>query len=183
MTINTINNKLKGTKMKLFEYLNRMALMEDTERVEFLGHLEMRNLGSAELTENDMWILTTASGNNDYLQSKLAEEELAAETEAPEEAPAVEAPVDTAVTDTVTAEETPTEEVPSTEETPTEPEAEEPTAEETPTEEDSEDAEIETSKEGVGVLAMLGEIQEKLATGKPSAVEVAAIKALKKLVS
>lgn len=175
--------------MKLFEYLKKLSETPEDKREEFLGYLEMRNLASAELTETDMWILTNAANNNEYLNSKLEEEDLVPAPEAPDEvtAPTVEdeinsaTPDETAVAPTDTAEvvpteETPTEEVPATEETPTE---------ETPTEETEEedDSTIETSKEGIGVLALLGEIQEKLATGKPSPVEVAAIKALKKLVS
>ena len=183
--------------MKLFEYLNRMNEMDDTARIDFLDHLEMRNLCSAELTENDMWVLTHSASNNEYLQSKLSEEELAAETEAPDETVAPDVTFDPPA-----ATEAPTEETPApTEEVATEPtpdvatpteETPAPTeevAEETPTEaettepEEDDDSDIETSKEGIGVLALLGEIQEKLATGKPSPVEVAAIKALKKLVS
>ena len=157
--------------MKLFEYLNRMNEMEEPQRIDFLDHLEMRNLCSAELTENDMWILTHSASNNEYLQSKLSEEELAAETEAPDETIAPEVPFDPPAA--VDTEATPPAETPA------------PTEEATPTEEDEDedDSKIETSKEGIGVLALLGEIQEKLATGKPSPVEVAAIKALKKLVS
>ena len=40
---------------------------------------------------------------------------------------------------------------------------------------------IETSIEGVGILPLLAEIQEKLANGKPSEIELAALKAMKKL--
>ena len=50
------------------------------------------------------------------------------------------------------------------------------------TETTEEKEEIETSKEGIGILALIGEIQEKLANGKPTEVELAALKALKKLV-
>ncbi len=173
--------------MKLFEYLKKMSKIEETERIEFLGYLEMRNLASAELTETDMWILTNAAENTEYLTSKLAEEELTPAPEAPDETPTVDplATTDTAEVPAVdTATEVPATDVVPTEETPTEPSAEEtPTEETIEDDEDEDDSEIETSKEGIGVLALLGEIQEKLATGKPSPVEVAAIKALKKLVS
>ncbi len=40
---------------------------------------------------------------------------------------------------------------------------------------------IETSIEGVGILPLLAEIQEKIANGKPSEIELAALKAMKKL--
>jgi len=176
--------------MKLFEYLNRMNEMEEPQRIDFLDHLEMRNLCSAELTENDMWILTHSASNNEYLQSKLSEEELTAETEAPDETVAPDVTFDPPAATDAPAPETPveptTDAVAPIEETPapTEDVAETPTETETPAPTDDEDdSTIETSKEGIGVLALLGEIQEKLATGKPSPVEVAAIKALKKLVS
>jgi hypothetical protein len=48
--------------------------------------------------------------------------------------------------------------------------------------EDEEDSNIETSKAGVGILPLISEIQDKLASGKPSEVELAALKALRKLV-
>lgn len=40
---------------------------------------------------------------------------------------------------------------------------------------------FQTSLEGVGLLPLLAEIQDKLANGKPSEVELAALKAMKKL--
>ncbi len=47
--------------------------------------------------------------------------------------------------------------------------------------EEKEEKKIETSIEGVGILPLLAEIQEKLANGKPSEIELAALKAMKKL--
>lgn len=165
--------------MKLFEYLNRMNEMNNQGRIDFLDHLEMRNLCSAELTENDMWILTHSASNNEYLQSKLSEEELSVETEAPDETVVPAVPFD------------PPSATPTTTQTPTdddkdkddEDEDEDEDDKEEEEEEEEDDDKIETSKEGIGVLALLGEIQEKLAAGKPSPVEIAAIKALRKLVS
>ena len=47
--------------------------------------------------------------------------------------------------------------------------------------EEKDEKKIETSIEGVGILPLLAEIQEKLANGKPSEIELAALKAMKKL--
>ena len=41
--------------------------------------------------------------------------------------------------------------------------------------------EIETSLEGAGILPLLAQIQDALASGKPSEVELAALKAMKKM--
>jgi hypothetical protein len=46
---------------------------------------------------------------------------------------------------------------------------------------DDDSDEIEMSKEGVGILPLIAEIQKRLSNGKPSPVEIAALKALKKL--
>jgi len=161
--------------------------MEMTDRPSFIEHLEIKNYGSNELTETDMWILTNASQNAEYLDNKLREaDELSLDTEAPSEESEEELTLDTPSTDTELTLDTPSEETTST---PTEGEGEAELTLDTPSEETTStptegeaEGEIETSKEGIGILPLLGEIQEKLANGKPSEVELAALKAIKKLV-
>jgi hypothetical protein len=208
--------------MKVYTYLKQLSETPVEERDTFIESMKMRSYSSPEVTETDIWILTTANENAEYLESKLKEaDELSLDTEAPAEvsseeeltldaptedtpaeggeelsldAPAEEAPTDSGEElslDTpaeggeelsldAPAEEAPTD---SGEELSLDAPAEETdateTTEETPAEEKEE---IETSKAGIGILSLIGEIQEKLANGKPSEVELAALKALKKLV-
>jgi len=202
---------------KVYEYLKVLSETKTDDRAFFLETLKMKNYADVELSEQDMWVLTNASQDDEYMQIKLKEaDELSLDTEAPSETgeelsldtPSEETPTETDATEKLTlaapAEETPTEtdgeelslDTPS-EETPTETDGEELSldapSEETPTETDADgdadgDAseepkkEVETSKEGIGILPLLGEIQDKLANGKPSEVELAALKAIKKLV-
>ena len=147
---------------KIYEHLKMLSDTPIDEREMFLETIKMMSYSSTELTEHDMWILTTASENSDYLYGKLKEaDEMSLDTEAPTETDEL----------TLDAPEEGGEEL--TLDAPTETETTEPTEEK---------EEIETSKEGIGILPLLGEIQDKLANGKPSEVELAALKALKKLV-
>ena len=184
--------------MNLNDHIKILSEMEANDRNTYIDHLEIKNYGSSELTETDMWILSQAAENNEYLTGKLKEaEELSLDTEAPEEEVTIEPELDLG-TDTSTEDElsldTPSDDTelsldtPAEDElsldTPTDTPAEDELSLDTPTDTPSEEPkeEIETSKAGIGILALLGEIQEKLATGKPSEVELAALKALKKLV-
>ena len=170
--------------MNLNDHIKILSEMEANDRNTYIDHLEIKNYGSSELTETDMWILSQAAENNEYLTGKLKEaEELSLDTEAPEEEVTIEPELDLG-TDTSTEDElsldTPSDDTELSLDTPAEDELSLDTPTDTPSEEPKE--EIETSKAGIGILALLGEIQEKLATGKPSEVELAALKALKKLV-
>lgn len=164
------------------KHLKKLAEIDELERVNYVEMLELKNYGSNELTETEMWVLTNASKNSEYLTAKLKEgEELTLDDEAPEEnANGDDADLtlddtdsNTDLTDNV---EENTEEGDLT--------LDDTNSNTTPnTDSDNTDKKkIETSKEGIGILPLLGEIQEKLATGKPSEVELAALKALKKLV-
>ena len=167
--------------------------MEENDRDTYLTHLELKNYGSSELTETEMWILSQAASNNEYLTNKLKEaDELTLDKEAPVEKPTIDSGVDSTTDSSDTTNDDLTLDTPSdtgssdtgssdtgssdTDNTDTD-----------NTDTDSSDTDkskkkIETSKEGIGILPLLGEIQEKLATGKPSEVELAALKAIKKLV-
>ena len=190
---------------KLEDYLKQLSEIPAEERQIFIEALTIKNYGSNELSETSMWILNTAAGNADYLENKLKENEaMTLDTEAPAEqseeltldTPSEETPTEggetapeggeTAPEGGETAPEgeltldTPSEETPTEggEELSLDTTTEEPDSTETTEEKE----EIETSKEGIGILALIGEIQEKLANGKPTEVELAALKALKKLV-
>jgi len=185
--------------MTLTDHIKTLSEMEENDRDTYLTHLEIKNYGSSELTETEMWILSQAASNNEYLTNKLKEaDELSLDTEAPVEPtvePTVEPEVDlgmdtpTDTTDISTSNDdlsidTPTED-PTVEpevdlETDTPTDSENTPSDSNTTEEPKK--EIETSKAGIGILPLLGEIQEKLANGKPSEVELAALKAIKKLV-
>ena len=159
---------------KIYEHLKMLSDTPIDEREMFLETIKMMSYSSTELTEHDMWILTTASENSDYLYGKLKEaDEMSLDTEAPTETDelTLDAPEEGGEELTLDAPEEGGEEL--TLDAPTETETTEPTEEK---------EEIETSKEGIGILPLLGEIQDKLANGKPSEVELAALKALKKLV-
>jgi len=187
--------------MNITRYIQELSLLEESERKSYITHLEIKNYGSNELTETEMWILTNASQNAEYLNDKLKEaEELSLDLEAPEETEEVTIEPDLTVDDESDSEELSLD-IPINPESATEIDSDT-TNDEKNTElsldisdeessendqvstdkDSSEKKEIETSKEGIGILPLLGEIQEKLANGKPSEVELAALKALKKLV-
>jgi len=186
--------------MNVTRYIKELSLLEESERKSYIAHLEIKNYGSNELTETEMWILTNASQNAEYLNDKLKEaEELSLDLEAPEETEEkVTIEPDLTVDDNesndeelsldIPSESEPTTEIDSNNDNDTElsldvSDEESNQPDEVSTDKDaSEKKEIETSKEGIGILPLLGEIQEKLANGKPSEVELAALKALKKLV-
>ena len=190
---------------KLVSYLKKLSETVESGRSDLVELIRLKNYGSNELSENAMWILTTASKNNEYLTSKL-QEELSLDQEAPSEEdeeltldspseddgdipaemPAEDEPSasadDLTFDDDAAPEEGGEGDIPS--EAPAEGEEEMPAeldADEASDEETEEEPKIETSLAGVGILPLLAEIQEKLANGKPSEVELAALKAMKKL--
>jgi len=139
--------------MNMHDCLKELSMVALVDRDLCLETIKIKNYGSNILTEHAMWILTNATNNEEYLAKKLRESELQLD---------VEAPIEIESEEEVTLDE-PTEEEVTLDE---------------PTEEESK---IETSLEGAGILPLLAEIQDKLANGKPSEMEIAALKALKKL--
>lgn len=135
--------------------------MNEVEKKDFLSQMIIKNYANNMLTEHDMWILTKAINDEQYLDSKLLEDE------APEEA-------NLEVVDSLEIDDMELSSNPDTSDVDNNIDSIEASTE-------NEEG-IETSKAGIGILAMLGEIQDKLANGKPSEMEIAAIKALKKLV-
>ncbi len=200
---------------KVTSYLKKLSESPVGDRSDMVELIKLKNYGSNELSENEMWILSSAAAHPSYLDQKLKEAVL--DQEAPEEeyvvpdfsskvaeiaqndptaaefvqsvdaAAAAEEEVPAEGGDAELSLDAPAEEVPAeggdaelsldapAEEVPAELDTVE-TDEETETE-----PEIETSLAGVGILPLLAEIQEKLANGKPSEVELAALKAMKKL--
>jgi len=149
--------------MNMHDCLKELSMVALVDRDLCLETIKIKNYGSNILTEHAMWILTNATNNEEYLAKKLRESELQLDVEAPIEIESEEeVPLDEPTEEEVTIDE---------------PSEEEVTLDE-PTEEESK---IETSLEGAGILPLLAEIQDKLANGKPSEMEIAALKALKKL--
>jgi len=203
--------------MKLNQYIRILAEMEESKRSTFIDHLEIKNYGSNELTETDMWILTNVAKNSEYLKSKLREaEELSLDKEAPEEASGDtgadsgldtptegelsldtsskptpeggnELSLDTPAEDELSLD-TPSKPTPeggnelSLDVSPNAVGGEDSTLDTSSETDDTQKKEIQTSKVGIGILPLLAEIQKKLANGRPSEVEIAALKAIKKLV-
>ncbi len=213
---------------KVTSYLKKLSESPVGDRSDMVELIKLKNYGSNELSENEMWILSSAAAHPSYLDQKLKEAVLdqeapeeeyvvpdfsskvaeiaqndptaaefvqsvdaaaAAEEEVPAEGGDAELSLDAPAEggDAELSLDAPAEEVPAeggdaelsldapAEEVPAELDTVE-TDEETETE-----PEIETSLAGVGILPLLAEIQEKLANGKPSEVELAALKAMKKL--
>ena len=203
--------------MKLNQYIRILAEMEESKRSTFIDHLEIKNYGSNELTETDMWILTNVAKNSEYLKSKLREaEELSLDKEAPEETSGDtgadsgldtptegelsldtsskptpeggnELSLDTPAEDELSLD-TPSKPTPeggnelSLDVSPNAVGGEDSTLDTSSETDDTQKKEIQTSKVGIGILPLLAEIQKKLANGRPSEVEIAALKAIKKLV-
>ena len=181
---------------KVYEYLKQLSETPIEKREMFIESMKIRSYSSPEISETDIWILSIAAENNEYLEKKLKEaEELSIDTEAPEEdeeeltldSPEEELTLDEPE-ETSTEDEEDEKSVDDSEEELSIDSPEEELTLDEPEETDSKDSsdekdEIETSKEGIGILPLIAEIQEKLASGKPSEVELAALKALKKLVS
>jgi hypothetical protein len=195
---------------KIYKYLKKISNVDFNQRMDLVENLKIKNYGTSELTETEMWILTNAADNAEYLNKKLRENnKLTLDVEAPEEnqttlstEPSVDSELsfDDEVTQPTDDQELSlddeTEELSFDDEV-TQPtddqelslddETEELSLDEEPPQsvesdsDDSEDSKIETSIAGVGILPLLGEIQDKLANGKPSEVELAALKAMKKL--
>lgn len=185
-------------------YLKKISDIEENARGYFVESLKLKNYGTNELTEHDMWILTNSAENNEYLTSKLKEAELALDQEAPvEEELSLDAEPsedyeltldEPAEEDTLSLsppEEQTGEEIPVTDEIDSETVTDVPSEEdvtiaddtlEIPEEEIEDDKpKIETSLAGVGILPLISEIMDKVANGKPSEVELAALKAMRKL--
>ena len=195
--------------MKVADYIRRLASADENERINVVESINIQNYAMNMLSETDMWILRTAAENVEYLNHKLKEAEtstLGKDLEAPEEElltlddTNTELSLDdTAETDTSELSLDDTTETEETElslddtaETDTSELSLDDTAETDTSElslgdtssepkEEKDEKKIETSIEGVGILPLLAEIQEKLANGKPSEIELAALKAMKKL--
>ena len=213
---------------KIYKYLKKISSVDFNQRMDLIENLKIKNYGTNELSETEMWILTNAADNAAYLNKKLRENnKLTLDVEAPEEnqttlstEPSADSELsfgdevtqptddqelslddeteelsfDDEVTQPTDDQELSlddeTEELSlddETEELSLDDETEELSLDEEPPQsvesdsDDSEDSKIETSIAGVGILPLLGEIQDKLANGKPSEVELAALKAMKKL--
>ena len=219
---------------KIYKYFKKISNVDFNQRMDLVENLKIKNYGTSELTETEMWILTNAADNAEYLNKKLRENnKLTLDVEAPEEnqttlstEPSVDSELsfDDEVTqptddqelslddeteelsfDDEVTQPTDDQELSLDDETeelsfddevtqPTDDqelslddETEELSLDEEPPQsvesdsDDSGDSKIETSIAGVGILPLLGEIQDKLANGKPSEVELAALKAMKKL--
>ena len=175
--------------MRVNAYLQKLANVEESERAELLDTFNMQNYASNILSETDMWILKTAAENSEYLNGKLREaEDLTLDAEAPVE-PSSEGESEELSLDTTSSEGESEElslepvEDGSDELSLDTPPAEDGSDDTTSSEEESpaDGEEIETSLAGVGILPLIAEIQEKIAHGKPSEVELAALKAMKKM--
>ena len=169
--------------MKVADYIRRLASADENERINVVESINIQNYAMNMLSETDMWILRTAAENVEYLNHKLKEAEtstLGKDLEAPEEELLTLDDTNTELSLDDTAE-TDTSEL-SLDDT-TETEETELSLDDTSSnpKEEKEEKKIETSIEGVGILPLLAEIQEKLANGKPSEIELAALKAMKKL--
>lgn len=163
--------------MKINKYLKQMSEISLDERSHYVESVNIHNYGSGVLSETDMWILRTAADNAEYLENKLKEaDELTLDKEAPSENDE-ELTLDEPSSD----EELSLDEPSESGEDELSLDSEEKTEKTDDSIEDGEKPEIETSLEGAGILPLLAEIQDKLANGKPSEVELAALKALKKL--
>ncbi len=195
--------------MKVADYIRRLASADENERINVVESINIQNYAMNMLSETDMWILRTAAENVEYLNHKLKEAEtstLGKDLEAPEEELLTLDDTSTVSNDNASTEteetelslddtaETDTSELSldDTAETDTSELSLDDTAETEETElslddtssnpkEEKDEKKIETSIEGVGILPLLAEIQEKLANGKPSEIELAALKAMKKL--
>ena len=158
--------------MKVADYIRRLASADENERINVVESINIQNYAMNMLSETDMWILRTAAENVEYLNHKLKEAEtstLGKDLEAPEEELLTLDDNDTDIVSNDNAS-TETEETElSLDDTSSNPKVE------------KDEKKIETSIEGVGILPLLAEIQEKLANGKPSEIELAALKAMKKL--
>lgn len=195
--------------MKVADYIRRLASADENERINVVESINIQNYAMNMLSETDMWILRTAAENVEYLNHKLKEAEtstLGKDLEAPEEELLSLDDTDTVSNDNASTETEETElSLDDTAETDTSELSLDDTAETDTSElslddttgteetelslgdtssepkEEKDEKKIETSIEGVGILPLLAEIQEKLANGKPSEIELAALKAMKKL--
>lgn len=183
--------------MKIIDYLRQLSEVPFDDRMRMVESINIQNYGSSSLSETDMWILRTAADNAEYLEKKLKEaDDLTLDKEAPSENDE-ELTLDEPKSDDELSLEKPTSSDKGDELSLDEPDddsddlsLDEPDDDdlslddnsEKPKESDKKDKEeIETSVEGAGILPLLAEIQDKLANGKPSEMELAALKAMKKL--
>ena len=176
--------------MKVADYIRRLASADENERINVVESINIQNYAMNMLSETDMWILRTAAENVEYLNHKLKEAEtstLGKDLEAPEEELLTLDDTNTVSNDNASTETEETElslddtelSLDDTTETDTSELSLDDTSSNPKVEKD--EKKIETSIEGVGILPLLAEIQEKLANGKPSEIELAALKAMKKL--
>jgi len=192
--------------MNLNKFLKRLSESPAKERVDMLDMINIQNYASRILSETDMWILTNAANDELYLNKKLKEvEELKLDMEAPSEElsldsasgeeltlDAPEGGEDDLSLDAASGEELTLDDPEGGEDdlsldadeelTMNEPEGEEELSLDADADDDNSKPkkEIETSMEGVGILHLIAEIQEKVSGGKPSEIELAALKAIKK---
>lgn len=174
--------------MKINTYLKKMYDVSLDERSNFVESVNIHNYASGILSETDMWILRTAADNAEYLENKLKEaDELTLDKEAPSENEE-DLNLDETSEDEELSLEEPTESGEKelslddiTDDDPLSLDNEDKLKTQSDSAEDDEKPKIETSLEGAGILPLLADIQDKLANGKPSEVELAALKALKKL--
>lgn len=180
-------------QMTLDTILKQLSESTFEARADLVESVQIKNYGSNMLSETDMWIIRQAAENAEYLEQKIKEaEELSLDTEAPSEndelsldTPSdgeeltLDSPSDSGEELTLdTSSETEGSEL-SLDDSPSDVDGDELTLDDDT--EKEEKKEIETSLEGVGILPLLAEIQEKIATGKPSEIELAALKAMKKM--
>jgi len=197
---------------KFKELLKELKLSSADKRIALVENFEIVNFVSNEISEYNLEILKKAALNEGVLNKLIEDEDIDLSMDEPapaednsnpfdevdtdstaeeNETDDTENPfddgsddsVDTDTTDTANTEDDPfadetTNSDDMTDETDTDPD------EDTDDDEDEEDesSNIETSAEGVGILPLIAEIQKRLANGKPTEVELAALKALRKLV-
>src|SRR5574344_591168 len=160
--------------MKVADYIRRLASADENERINVVESINIQNYAMNMLSETDMWILRTAAENVEYLNHKLKEAEtstLGKDLEAPEEELLSLDDTDTVSNDNASTETEETElSLDDTAETDTSELSLDDTTEETELslddtssepKEEKDEKKIETSIEGVGILPLLAEIQEK----------------------
>ena len=174
-------NKIEilGEKMKLIDKLKDMSTVNKSAREDLVESINIQNYGSGQLSETDMWILRQAATDEKYLKRKLQEaEDLGLDLEVPSE-------TDTAEDDELSLDfgDDESEDDDDFEDGDFGLDDESEDDEFDLGDDESEDDESEEEySPGIGILPLIAEIQEKLANGKPSAVEIAALNAIRKLI-
>lgn len=174
--------------MKLYDALSLILESDNSvTRVDIFDHIKTINYANSELSDHQLWLISESLNDNAKITEMLnnlseSGEELSLDLDAPEEPESLDIDLDAEEEsesnelDDATISDDDNLELPSEIETPMDSDDSQESNENTAI-----DAEQETSAEGIGVLSLIGEIQSKLANGKPSEVEIAAIKALSKL--